>query len=554
MLKILLLKYFTEKASVLKRDRARLDLAGNIMSVILACSLIAVGVIVFSRFITMYAAIRIDNVLDVGARQFELLTWVYAALFVFGVISGVKAINYSIFENNDRVILLTLPIKANTIFYSKLIILYLKQIVVFLFTLLPINLTFAVVAEQSVYYILMTILLSFLFPLITLAFSSVFCLPVYYLKRFIQSKYTFMLILITVITAVVFWGYSALLDGIKTMLTTGEIRFFFKETTMQMIIGGAKVMYPSNLIAGLLLKRNIAVNLSIIIALAATVTAIGFIIVNLIFNKANQQRVINSGRVALRNNQSITKKSSFISLVIKEFNLVLRTPSYAFQYFSVAAIMPLMVYLCMGIGSNLLENLVFTNNNFELAMFVVLLFATLTNTFCATNISRDGPMFYTLKTLPVSFTQIVGAKIFFCSIVAVLSIFVSCIILAAFSYVTVLETLFIFVVAILFAEAEICFATRKDLNHPTFSDDGDCEVKESNSTISTIIITGLIAATVIGGVSLYSSLIIGYNGGDSGKIFATIFVLLSVLILLGLTLTYLLVGLKKRFYEMTEGD
>ncbi len=553
MLGVLLKKYLNEKLSVFKRDKARLDIAGNILSLLLAASIITAVVLVFARFIGMYCDIRINNVLDVPARQLELLTWLYAALFVLGVLSGAKAINHMIFESEDQKLLLALPIASSTIFYSKLIILYIRQVGVFLLTLLPLNLTFAVVAAQSAYYVVMTVLMCLFFPLITLAFSSVFCMPLFYIKRFLQSKYTLILVLVTAVTGVLFWGYTSLLSAAKTMLVTGELRFFFKESTMQAIAVGTKYFYPANLMAELVLKRSVLLNSVLLLAIVAFGAVLGFFIVSLLFNKANQIRVVTQGRV-YSSRHGLKRRPLLAALIRKEFELVLRTPGYAFQYFSMAAVMPLMVYFCMGIGRSLLETLVFANSNFELALFVTLLFNTLTNTFCATNISRDGPVFYAMKTLPVPFNQIVKAKIIFCSLVAVSSALISCVVLAASGFVTLLEATFVFLAAALLAGAQICFATRKDLNHPVFSFDEDCEVKESNSTVSTIVIIGLLISTVLGGLSLYISVFSRLNGGRHAALFTLLFVGLSALGLFGGALAYLLTGLKKRFYEMTEGQ
>lgn len=553
MLGVLLRKQIIEKLSVFKQDKARLDILGNLLSLTLAASVIAIVVIVFAKFVKMYCLIRINNILDIPARQYELLTWIYSLIFIFGIFSGVKAINFAVFENDDQKILMALPIEAKTIFYSKLITIYSKQIFIFVAIILPLNLTFAAVTEQSAYYILMTLVMCLIFPLITLAFSSIFCLPAFYIKRFVQSKYSLLLIIVTAITGFIFWGYSAILDFMKTMLTTGELRFFFKESTMQVIIKGTKWLYPSNLMAAMLLKRNVCKNLILLISIAIIATAIGFLMVNLLFYKANHERASANKKYIFSVKSKLKQKPVMIALIKKEFNLIFRTPSYAFQYFSVAAIMPLMVYFCMGIGSDLLQTLVFSENNFELSIFIILLFSTLTNTFCATNISREGQAFYILKTMPISFSKILGAKILFCTIVSVVSILVSCIVVFACGYINFGEFVFVFFIAVLISEAQICFATRKDLNRPVFSNDEDCEVKESNSTISTIIITGLIIALLLGGLSLYFSVYNGSLKGGNSTAFTLIFVGLSAVALFSSAVAYLLIGLKKSFYELPEG-
>lgn len=72
---------------------------------------------------------------------------------------------------------------------------------------------------------------------------------------------------------------------------------------------------------------------------------------------------------------------------------MLFTPDYAVQYFTVAAIMPLMVYFCMGIGKNFLTSLVFVQSDFELAILLTVLFGALTNTFCARTSAATGNRF-----------------------------------------------------------------------------------------------------------------------------------------------------------------
>ena len=171
--------------------------------------------------------------------------------------------------------------------------------------------------------------------------------------------------------------------------------------------------------------------------------------------------------------------------------------------------MPLMVFFCMDIGSDLLSGLIMVESNFELALFLVLVFGGLTNTFCATNISREGPAFCALKSTPIPWQEFIGVKVLFCSIVTVISMAASVILVYALGYLLWWEALVLFFIALILSEAQICFATRKDLDRPNFSEDDDCEVRESNTTVSTIIIATLLTSDVIGGISLYASIFYG---------------------------------------------
>lgn len=555
MLGVLLKRQFLEKTSVFRRGARNVDYLGAFITLALAALVVYVAVTVFSGFTEKFCAIRINGVSDVKARQFELMTLIYGAIFVFGVFGSISEINRSVFESDDRNVLMTMPVSLSTVFYSKLIFIYLKQTAVYLAVLLIFNLTFAAATEQSAYYIVTSLLLCFVFPVLSLAAASVFCLPVWLLKRALQTKYTFILVTVTVLLGVFFWGYSVILDFFKALMTTGEIKFFFSERVMNIIIAATADMYPVNLMANIVLGREIGKNIGILAAFLIGLGAAGFVIVRLLFNYAAKTRSsVRSARIIVGRGNIVRARHPFFALLGKEFDTVFRTPSYAVQYISVAAVMPLMVFFCMRIGSDLLNTLVLAEKNFELAVFLVILFGALTNTFCATNISRDGNAFYALKTMPVSCGAIIGAKIFFCSVVFVLSAGLSVTLLSSLGFISYAEGAFVFFAAAMLGEAQICFATRKDLNRPRFPYEEDNEVKETNSSVSSIIFIGIISAVALGGVPLIVSVFSAVKGGGAQESFTYLFVGAASTALLAAALIYTLTGLKKKFNELTEGS
>lgn len=554
MFGVLLKKYFIELFSIFKRDKKKADWLGVATTFVLVAGFIAGLVLMLSAFVKQYTGVRFHNVLDVETRQYELLTLIYSVLLVVGVFSGVKYLNFSIFESSDKNILITLPIKSSVLFLSKLAVVYIRQFAVTAIIILATNLTFGIVNHLGAYYIGMSVVMCFIFPLITISISSVFCLPAYFIKRSIQSRYVAYLILITAIMGVLFWGYSEILSFVQTLVTTGEIKFLFNEKTMLTIMDVVKYSYPCNMIANILLGRNIGESIGIFLAILVGVTAVGLVIVQQFYVKAIHVRSLEKTRFnALNKNFVHKKRTRFHALLEKEFLLVLRTPSYAFQYFSVAITMPLMVFFCMDIGSDLLSGLIMVESNFELALFLVLVFGGLTNTFCATNISREGPAFCALKSTPIPWKEFIGVKVLFCSIVTVLTMAVSVILVSALGYIAPWEAAVLFFIALILAEAQICFATRKDLDRPNFSEDDDCEVRESNTTVSTIVIATLLVSAVIGGVSLYTSIFFSNKGQEvSGTIIGIAFGV--ALALLAVCITYLLVGIEKKFKQLTGGN
>jgi len=343
-------------------------------------------------------------------------------------------------------IIQTLPVKASDVLYSKIIFIYAKQVLSEFVILVPFVAVFASVTKQGAGYVILGLLAAFIIPVMSLSVSSVLAMPYYYVKKFFSSKYVCLLVIVTLVLFALFYCYATVLDFLKTLMSTGEIKFFFSEKTMTTIISVTKNLVPANFIAAFTLKTDVWKNLGIIVAITVATGAIGILITSLLYNKAMKTRATAGAIMIFAKKSAARKLPPFLSLLKKEFNLVLFTPDYAVQYFTVAAIMPLMVYFCMGIGKNFLTSLVFVQSDFELAILLTVLFGALTNTFCATNVSRDGKSFYVEKTLPLSINEIMGAKIALSFAVAVISVGIAATVLLAKKYVSTGEGVFVFFV------------------------------------------------------------------------------------------------------------
>lgn len=171
MFNVLMKKYFIELFSVFKRDKKKADWLGVTTTAILIVAFIVGLVFVLSTFAKQYTDVRFHNVQDVETRQYELLTLIYSFLLVIGVFSGVKYLNFSIFESSDKNILITLPIKSSVLFASKLAVVYIRQFAFTAITILTTNLTFGIVNHLGAYYIAMSVVMCFIFPLITISIS-----------------------------------------------------------------------------------------------------------------------------------------------------------------------------------------------------------------------------------------------------------------------------------------------------------------------------------------------------------------------------------------------
>lgn len=551
---ILVKKQINERFSFLKKGKNSFDILGFFLSILLTVTIVSVFISVFSHFIVMYCDIKYQGVLDIQARQYELLSISYFVILIGGIFGGVHSIHNTIFESEDLKILVGLPVSSVDLFCSKLAFIYLKKIVSAFFIILPLNLTFAIVTSQTLYYFVLTIVMCFTFPLITLAISSLFALPTYLIKKKVQSKYLLTFIIITVITSLLFLCYSQFLEALKELMVTGKIQFLFSESLMSFIHTVSEYLLPTSLFAHILLRQNIFWNSVLLISIFILSIYLSVILIQKLLIHASQERISNSSQKRIHKKSSIKQKKAFYSLIAKEFNLIFRTPSYAFQYFSIAIIMPIMVYLCMVTGTSLLKSLVFINCTNELAIFITLILGVLTNTFCATNISREGPMFYAVKAMPLKCKQIIFSKVLFCMIVSFLSILITCVVLVM-NFISIEVGIFLFVVASFFSFAQICLATKMDFNKPTFSSEEDGEIKESSITISSILVIGLTLVSLVGLFMISFALYDGVIGsGQTGRLVAYLSCGGISILIASLSYWYLMHRLEEKYYRFSEDN
>lgn len=547
----LLRKQWIEKTYPYKRGN--FDVVGFILKLLIAAALIAVFFVFFGKFTDIYKVIMTAGQPDVTSRAHELLTIVYTVIIVFMVIGAISQINGELFAADDIKIFSAMPVGARAIFISKLATIYLFQLIIATVMVVTVNVTVALHIPQNGAFYAATVLTCFLLPLLTIALGSIFALPFRYLKKFLDGKYLLVFISVTAIAGVLFYIYSIILGAVKDLLLGDSLKYFFNEARMNAIGRAVKYMYPAKWIADLALGRNLVWGSLGISALIVVCALLSMAIIRRILLVALQSRFSGSSRYVGRKKKMSAPRSGFFALVKKEFLIIFRTPSYMFSYFSVAVIMPLMVYFCMSIGASLVRNLVGLELNMELGLFLTLLFGALTNVFCATNVSRDGEMFYTVKALPLSFKQVMFSKIFLCMAVTALSQAVSAVLLISTGFVAWYAGIFLFGVGMLFSFVHICVATRYDFNHARFSTEEDGEIKESGNVVSTIIILGLLISVITGGAVFLIRIVMLLRNLDLFWLSYLIAGLAAVLSA-ALACLYFMLRLGKKYYAFEGGS
>ena len=114
---------------------------------------------------------------------------------------------------------------------------------------------FKVLGEQMKLTV-MTAAACVLLPLISIAVASLLALPYNAVKQFLKPRFLLNFIIVTAITAALFYLYAMLLGAVKEMLLGDELKYFFNERVMDFLQSFASVLYPGKWLANFMLKRE----------------------------------------------------------------------------------------------------------------------------------------------------------------------------------------------------------------------------------------------------------------------------------------------------------
>ena len=528
------------------------DFLGFLLRLVLVAAIVALFVVFFGQFVEVYIGVKTAGRTDIFTRATELLTILYTAVLVGMVVGGVGQLGRELFTADDMKIFSAMPINARTLFVARLISIYRGQLVIALVAVLTVNATFAWKVGVTLAFWFMTVGICFLLPLITIGIAALLVPIFQVIKKFLRERYVLMFLIVTALLGVGFWLYSLILGGVKELLLGDSIRYFFNEKVMTTIGRVCSWLYPARWFANIMTGSEFVWSWVGLVLTAAVSILLSLLIIRRILTRALQARNEGYSQSLLKTTYLSEKGKKLPALLKKEFLLIFRTPSYMFSYLSVAFIMPLMVYFCMDVGASLVENLVGLDSRLELALFLTVLFGALTNIFCATNISRDGEMFYTVKAMPLNYKTVFFSKIILCLIVTSVSQAASAMILACAGIVGAADALFIFAVGLLFGFVNIAVATRYDFNHAKFSTEDDGEIKESSGTVSTVIVMGMVLSFLVGGIVFVLKLLAQLRNIEYG---ALTYILAGGMAIVAALLAafYLLFRLKRKYYEFSGG-
>ena len=546
-----LFKYEFKLQFPFKRKGQKVDIVGGLSSLLISALIIGVVILLVSTIANNYVLVEINKVPDPTGRALELMNVFYAAIILVMSAVGVEKMRKSLTEKKNKEIFLRLPVKPQTIFLSKISVLLLMDYVLAILLVVPTNVIFRIALKPDYMYWIQTAGIILVFPIIPLFISSLLIIPYIKVINFLKDKYAVIFGVFTLALVGAFLLYTMFLGVVQKLLETGNIRFLFNSNFTNVLQTLLKFTYPANSLASIVLGVDLLKSVLVVVAvLVLAVMAIYFITNRLFYITLykNEERNFKAKVI-----ETYKEKNPLVSLMKREFIEVFREPKNLFSYFAISLAMPIMVYCCYSLFDSLIYNTIGLKIEFALALLIVLIFSVLTNTFCSTNISRDGVAFLKIKSLPVKASKVLSAKVIFCSIVSSIAVILSVVLLLFLTNVKPVDGIVCILLGLVFSTAQILIATRMDLNHAKLSLSSIEIEKESSKTIAKVVFMGLIVSLIVGLLSIVISV---FTMGDTTETiknfklipaYAYLFPAIICLIYAGASFAYYIVNLERKY-------
>ncbi len=393
----------------------------------------------------------------------------------------------TLYLSKDNELLMVLPATFNQMFLSKILIVFVSDLLHGMAYILPVLITMGILGKFGLYYYLMALLFVPILTVLPIALSALISVPAIFILKFFKKRVRLSVVVILVLVATLFILYMSFLSGVTGAFNIMEeqIENSFKINRKILEIGESIFGYVQ-MARGMLSPRMLWFP-AVFLAASVAIMCLCFLLI-----KPFYYRVCNVSSETefdgKRRPRRFKKRKPFFELLLNEIRGVMRSPGYIFQFFLFPLFMPLIVYTYDKLLISIAVNEAGQNMIFGSHILVLCIVALMSNTISSIAISKEGGTFYIAKTTPVGFYTQVLAKLCFNFLFTGGAVLIT---MATTLLLTDLKPLVVMagtLLALLLSAGHICHSFDLDLRHPVLDwyDSSEISTIGKNTTVSMI--------------------------------------------------------------------
>ncbi len=426
------------------------------------------------------------------------LTAIFFILLIVLTLYELVNIIKQLYQNDDNDIYLKLPIKKEELFISKILYIYLQQLLVTFIFLGVTAGVFGIVSRLGVSYYLKLSVIGLILPLLPLSIASLLSIPASYLLRVFKKNRTLLLLGIFLMLGAFFFAYISFIKIVlKFISLTGDSNTSNIIHLIPEIKGSIKYLNISGLFYKMLMSGNFILYFTYIM-IAIIILSIGsfFLLKHFYFKELSSQQE----RTDFSAKRIVKAKGTFSSILSKEMKMLSRNPNLAFQAIVMNVLMPVFVILTIKLTDEAGRLAVGEEIVPGITILTILIFILLANGFQGTIVSREKKAYYLSKIIPVKPFKQIFARLSFGLILSALMLTVSTILIVSFKFISTGEAIFVYLMSLVFLIGYTFSAVSRDYKNPQLtSNEGGLD--EGVNMFNTLL-EGLLVAVFLGIVKI----------------------------------------------------
>ena len=536
-------------------------------------ALVATLLGVFGAFIFLYYILAGQFISDDPANDLSYPFLVFTILIfqiiqtVFLVPSLLKRLDL----NNERELLLKLPVSHKQIFLSKIIVSYILEILFAAVLLLPILIAYGIASSMHWGFFLYIPLILIFVPALPFFVATLLLYPAIKLVQIMKTRalWTSLGFLVGLIGAMTI--YILIMNAVVSQfVATGNFRATLDEN-VDSIRNLASGFWPQRFFANLVDTTAVTAIWSFFAILGSSIFlfALSYVIGGLAYKQSYQDERCNHH--ALYRKDAFKVSSPKMATYNKEVKNIWRSSNYTFQLFLVVLITPMIVFFVDRIASfTFFESLrihgesgIVGGVGFGIALFVLLVLLPLSSSFAASSITREGYNVFHTKLIPQPFMTQILAKFFIVFVPVAISVIVSIIALVIphqpdptaqiFLNLGAADAFYLLYVSLAMTAGYIALGTYLDIRRPLANQVGEGELQRSTPNINVIIGIGMLIGVTVGTLTIlgnFAPFFVNANGfvrgiANIGEQMRWIFLAFATLFAVGCCVLLFLRGPKK---------
>ena len=471
--------------------------------VFLALRIIAVAAISYLFF--LYSATL--SIFSVGGVvPVSVVAVMYTLIFLLSLISCMIGLMKTLFFADDNRFLVTLPATGNMVFFSKLVVFYIFELMRSLTFTLPLFVGYGMASLVPGYtYVWMFFSMLFLSaaPVVLGALLSMLAMVIYqYLRRHEVLKVVTFMLVIGAFVALIVKLILLIPENINLINQAPWIQKAVADMTVQFSRYALPFLLVTNMMLGKYenLRFTFASESLLIfvclVAVLAVLLGVVYLIAKPLFFKMTAQPFEFEKKEFVTAKPNLRRKK-YKSILRKEFLFNLRSTEISYSFLSVFVAVPVLILLLNKVFAAMSTKLLGQYMTYSFNLLIMLLILLASNAIVSSMYSMEGRAGYMKRTKPIELVMPLLCKLVYNSIFSLVSIAASVGIFGAYSGLAVGNVIMIGISVLTIHYGHMLWSAERDLMNPQneqyATSSGQIDNPNSNkSTISAFLISFLI--------------------------------------------------------------